>query len=668
MVELCVFAGTSEGRRLVEFLRDQPVRVHVCVATEYGEALIPAGDNVDTSAGRLDEAGMEALLGARRFDLVVDVTHPFATRASECIAAACARTGTEYLRLNRAPDVRADGAVCVGSVREAAEYLAAHPGNALLTTGAKELAPYAAVKGFSERFYVRVLPARASLEACEAAGFPPAHVIAMQGPFSVELNEAMLRAVRAEYLVTKDSGDSGGFGEKLEAARRAGAKCVVIGRPAQPDGLDYAGVIRNLTGRYGLRSRREVAVVGVGMGMPGTMTREAGEALEKSECLIGAARMLEAAAPYGKPGFAEVSPERIVECMRSHPEYRRFAVLLSGDPGFYSGAKKLLPLLAGDEVRVIPGLSTLQVLCARLGTAWDDAKALSLHGRPGSVVPDLKRFGKVFALLDGGDAVRRVCEDLIDAGMGDAFLGIGERLGYPDEKITRGSALELREYECAPLCAVLLERPAERRPLPVGLPDEAFLRQAGDGAEKPVPMTKSEVRALCISKLRLAEDAVVWDVGAGTGSVSVEVALNCPAGRVYAVECREDAAALIERNARRFALRNLTVVRGTAPQALGGLPAPTYAFIGGSSGNMREIVEAVLARNPGARIVATAIALETLAELADIAAGARDRRCEITQVTIARSKPAGRYHLMSGMNPVWLAALWRDDGGVESEG
>ena len=117
--------------------------------------------------------------------------------------------------------------------------------------------------------------------------------------------------------------------------------------------------------------------------------------------------------------------------------------------------------------------------------------------------------------------------------MGAARVGIGERLSYPDEKITRGTAAELVDYACAPLSAILLEHPAERSPLPIGLPDEAFLRQLGDGEQRAVPMTKSEVRALSIAKLGLTRDAVLWDVGAGTGSVSVEAALLCPEGRVF---------------------------------------------------------------------------------------------------------------------------------------
>ena len=652
MCEICVFAGTTEGRRLAELLIGQPVRVCACVATDYGEALIPHGENIEVLAGRLDEAAMVSLFEARRFDLVIDATHPFATVASRTIAAACLATGTEYLRLNRDGAVKDGGAVYVDSIDAAAAYLAGHEGAALLATGSKELTPYTRVPGYQERFYPRVLPMASSLEACAAAGFSPAHIIAMQGPFSIDMNVATLKAIGAKDLVTKESGKSGGFQEKLEAARLAGARCVVIGRPEQADGMDFAQVVRRLMERYSIKTVRQIDVVGIGMGSRDTLTFEADAALRACDCVIGAKRMLEAVSDYGKPGFEEIAPARIAACMEAHPEYRRFAVVMSGDSGFYSGAKKLLRLLEGHHVRVLPGLSSMQVLCARFGLSWDDAHAISLHGRRGSAAAALRRWGKVFALTDGADAVKRICAELCGAGMGDAEVYVGERLSYPDERLTRGTAEALKNHECAPLSAVLLQRRTDAGVLSVGLPDEAFIR--GDGP-RAVPMTKSEVRAVSLSKLRLTEDAVVYDIGAGTGSVSVELALNCPLGQVYAIECREDAAALIEQNRLKFALGNLRVIRGMAPEAMEGLPAPTHAFIGGTGGNMGQIIEALLRMNPRVRVVVNAIALETVGEVAEIA-GRFDEH-EIVQISLARSRRAGGYHLMTGLNPIIVAAM-----------
>lgn len=667
MSEVCVFAGTTEGRRLLQFLAGQDVRVLACVATGYGERLIPEAANIEVSAGRLGEAGMVELLASRPFDEVIDATHPFATQVSQNIAAACAATGIACTRLSRG-DAAADGdAILVDSIVAAAEFLSRHPGNALLTTGTRALEPFTRVPGFQERLYARVLPMEDSLRACAEAGFAPSHVIAMQGPFSVEMNAATLKAARADWLVTKASGDGGGFAEKMEAARLTGARCVVVGRPEQAGGLSFAETVARLTARYGLRDVREIDVLGVGMGGAGTLTFEAAGALEACDCLIGAPRLLEALSRFGKAAFAEISPERIVGTIADHPEYRRVAVAMSGDTGFFSGTKRLLPLLAGHRVRVLPGLSSMQVLCARLGTTWDDVRAISLHGRAGSAVPDVLRYGRVFVLTDGADALRRVCADLCAAGLGDARIAVGQRLSYPDEAILMGTAATLCDAECAPLSALLIEYPAKPAPLPVGLPDTAFLREAeADG--RIVPMTKSEVRAVSISKLKLTEDAVVWDVGAGTGSVSVEAALLCPRGRVWAVECREDAANLIEKNARRFALRNLEIVRGRAPEALLDLPAPTHVFIGGSGGSLREIVEAALEKNPRARIVENAIAMESVAALTRLMDETGFDEAEIVQLSVARGKKVGGYRLMEGLNPVWIGVMQNHGGGEAHEG
>ena len=662
MSEICLFAGTSEGRRLAEYLKDRPVRVLACVATEYGETLVPRAENIEISAGRMDGEAMRTLFEARRFDVVIDATHPFATVASRTISEACEATGLHYLRMNREAAEAAEDAVYVDSIAGAAEYLADHPGKALLATGSKELAPYAAVEDYRERFYPRVLPMTSSIEACAAAGFSPAHIIAMQGPFSVEMNVATMKGIGASYLVTKDSGDAGGFREKLEAARQAGAKCVVIGRPEQLSGMSYGQVVAWLQERYGFSHEREVDVIGIGMGSRKTMTIEADAALRECDCVIGARRMLEAVERYGKPAYAEIAPDKIAAVIAGHPEYARVAVVMSGDSGFFSGTKKLLPLMEGSRVRVIPGLSSMQVLCARLGVSWDDAKAISLHGRAGSIVPAVIEHGKVFALTDGADAVSKICRDLVDAGMGDVRIAVGERLSYPDERVTRGYAKDLIDFECAPLSAMIAEHPDHpkmSKALCVGLDDEAFARNLGGDGARAVPMTKSEARAVSLSRMRLADDAVVYDIGAGTGSVSVELAINCPRGHVYAVECREDAANLIGENARRFRLRNLTVVRGSAPEAMADLPAPTHAFIGGSSGNMEAIIECLLAKNPSVRIVINAIAVETVGDIAEIIRKYRFDDSEIVQLSVARSRKAGSYHLMTGLNPIWIAAMQR---------
>lgn len=230
---LRVFAGTTEGRLLCERFAARGIAARAYAATEYGGELLGDLPGIEVHAGRLDERAMEDELSGAR--IVVDATHPFASLASRNIRAAAEAVGARYVRLRREADALPDDVAVVGSIAEAARMLARVEGRALLTTGSKELAPYTEVEGFEERFFVRVLPTADAVGKCADAGFPPSHVIGMQGPFSRELNAAMLRQVGATWLVAKDSGSPGGTGEKIAAARDVGARCIIIARPDEPE-------------------------------------------------------------------------------------------------------------------------------------------------------------------------------------------------------------------------------------------------------------------------------------------------------------------------------------------------------------------------------------------------------------------------------------------------
>ncbi len=645
MYKLCVFAGTTEGRELVEFLCRQNLHVYACVATEYGQTLLEARENLTVSAARLTKEEMTALFLQERFDLVADATHPYASAVTENIAAACLESGTEYLRVLRSGANLPEDCVFLENIEEAVDFLSGVEGKILLTTGSKELHKFAPIRDFSERVYARVLPMEESLRLCAEAGVKKDHILAMQGPFSEEMNAAMLRMTGARYLVTKDTGKVGGFDEKIAAARLTGAQPVVLGRPPQKAGARYEEALALLCERFGLNFRPQVSVVGIGPGSAEAMTLEVRAALSGAKCVIGAKRMVEATAAQGQAQILAIAPEEIAAFIRKNPYAGPFAVVMSGDVGFFSGAKKLLPLLQECEVRILPGLSSLVYLCAKLGTSYEDVVCVSAHGRQESILPQIRRHRRVFALLGGENGAGKLCAQLTAAGFSSVRVAVGEKLSYPDETITYGAAEDLAQREFRALSAVLIENPAPRA-ASFGLPDEAFLR-----AER-VPMTKSEVRALCLSKLALPEDAIVWDIGAGTGSVSVEMALQAPFGRVYAAECKEEAISVLRENCRRFGAENVMPVFGFAPEICRDLPAPTHAFVGGSSGNLRQILDLLLEKNPAVRIVATAIALETVAELT--ACMPRFERAEAVCVSIARSNKVGAYHLMAGQNPIYI--------------
>lgn len=412
-------------------------------------------------------------------------------------------------------------------------------------------------------------------------------------------------------------------------------------------------------------NKQKISLVGIGMGTALTMTAQAEEAVRSADCLIGARRMLEAVrdldAAAGKPALAEYRGEEILSYIRSHPEYREIAVLLSGDTGFHSGAKTLGGLLGSElpecETQMIPGIASVVYLAARLNTSWEDAALVSLHGKDEDFIRTVSRNRKTFLLLGGRDAGTRALERLREYEMDEIMIHAGRRLSYPDERIVSGTIQQISEEDVDGLCVVLAENPSPDLSACCHVPDDAFIR--GN-----VPMTKEEVRAVSIAELRLTKNAVVYDIGAGTGSVSVEAALSGTDIRVYAVEKNPEAVSLIGENRKKFRADGIRIISGEAPEALEGLEAPTHVFIGGSSGNLKEILKTVLDRSPEARIVVNAISLETVSEVMEAEKEGLLKDARITQIMASRARKLGRYHLMTGQNPVYIiSAGGRSDAG-----
>lgn len=393
-----------------------------------------------------------------------------------------------------------------------------------------------------------------------------------------------------------------------------------------------------------------VTLIGMGSGTPELLTAQGLAALQSADLIIGAKRLLEHL-PTGctENRKALYKPENILSCLSEFPAANA-ALLYSGDTGFYSGASKLLPMLRafGISARVLPGISSVQLLSAAIGRPWQDWKLVSAHGCACDPAAEcLTAEGRpVFFLTGGTETPATLCAKLADVGLGDAHAIIGENLGTPQEHLAFGTAQTLAANACAPLSVLLIEHtvlPARRIS---GFPDDVFIR--GE-----VPMTKQEVRAAALAKLAVRPTDTLWDVGAGTGSVSVELALAAPRGHVYAVECAPDACALIRQNREKFYAYNLSLIEGSAPQVLADLPAPDAVFIGGTKGSMAEVVDAALAKNPNARLCISAIALETLS--AAIAALAAHRQtAEVTQLAVSRTRPAGKLHLLMANNPIFL--------------
>ena len=654
MYKVIVFAGTTEGYEISRFLSENQLLVLACVATEYGSKSLQENSCLHVQAGRLDEQQMRDLFFREKPELVLDATHPYAAEVTQNIRKACEETGVSYTRILRTGSEQ-QNAVYVRDAKEAAEYLEGTEGNVLLTTGSKELAVFTSVSDYNKRLFARVLSLPSVIESCQALGFEGRNLIAMQGPFSKELNQAMLEQYQCKYLVTKDSGKAGGFLEKIQAAEALGVTAVIIGRPLAEEGLSLKECRHMLIERYGLKKEQNVTLLGIGMGSIGTLTLEGREAVRSADLIVGARRMVDAVRLPGQDFLYEYRSREIAAYLAEHPEYTKVVVALSGDVGFYSGAKKLVELL-GPETKMICGISSVVYFMSKIGLSWDDAKIVSAHGKTCNLISLIRENRKVFAILGTNDGVRNLAEKLTFYGMGDVILHVGENLSYDNEKILSKQAKELVSYEGDPLSVICAYNPgAEPEPATHGLSDEEFIRGKA-------PMTKTEVRTVSLAKLKLSKDAVCYDIGAGTGSVSVEMALRASEGEVYAIEKKEDALALLAQNKKKFALDHMYIIPGTAPEALEELPVPTHAFIGGSSGNMKEIVELLIKKNPQVRIVINCITLETVGEaLGCIRELAKQEGCEceneIVQLCVSRSKNIGRYHMMMGENPIYIITV-----------
>lgn len=646
MKQVFVFAGTTEGYEIADYLQQRQVTVQAYTATKYGGRSLREDAYLTIRSERLTAREMQEEIQTHSPQLVIDATHPYAAEVTKNIQSACANSDCPYLRLLRGKDDQQTGTVYVEDIAQAVSYLAHTDGNILLTTGSKELKAFTALPDYQNRLYARVLSLPSVISACAALGLEGKHLLGMQGPFSKELNVALLRQYRCKYLVTKDTGKQGGFLEKYEAALECGCTPVVIGRPTKETGFSMTEIKNLLKERLGLFTPPFITLAGIGMGAPATMTAEVKDTCQKADVIIGAKRLADAAALPGQPVYYAYDSEEIAAYIKAHPEYERIVIALSGDVGFYSGATKLIQRLQISEI--LCGISSLAYFMAKIGLSWEDARLTSAHGRSCNLAAEIRRYPKVFSILGTKDGVADLARKLVEFDMGEVLLYVGEYLSYPQEKIFHKPAHALINYPGNALSVICAIHPgAQKSPATHGLPDTAFLRGKA-------PMTKEEVRAVSLAKLRLYEDSICYDVGAGTGSVAVEMALRTIKGTVYAVEKNPEAVALLRENRRKFALEHLHIIEGIAPKVLENVESPTHAFIGGSSGNLADIMEILLQKNKKVRIVINCITLETVTEALAAIKSLHFSYVDIAQVSVAKSKNVGCYHMMMGENPIYI--------------
>ena len=426
----------------------------------------------------------------------------------------------------------------------------------------------------------------------------------------------------------------------------------------------------------------EICLAGIGMGSKDGQTQEVQHAIETADILLGAERMIErySAKIEKRPYYMTEQILPYLEQLQKNglteqKDPLRVTVLFSGDTGFYSGCRKLYVALqetvaAGAlnaGVRILPGISSVATLAARVGESYEDAAILSMHGKKlNRLSATVESHEKVFLLTSGSEDIRKIGHLLAEAGLTDCEVIAGYQLSYPEESIrilTPGQCEEITEeglYTC------LIRNPHwQPERLTHGRADTCFLRDASGTEEKlrRTPMTKEEVREVSICKLNLTQNAVVYDIGSGTGSVAIEIA-GVPGGvQVYAIERKPEAVELLRKNRAHFHMDNIQIIEAAAPEGLEELPVPTHAFIGGSGGRLIDILQVLYRKNPHMRIVINAISMETIAELKEVLDTFPMEEEEILQMQVSRVKKLLSYHLPQAENPVWICSFtFRETG------
>jgi precorrin-6Y C5,15-methyltransferase (decarboxylating) len=395
-----------------------------------------------------------------------------------------------------------------------------------------------------------------------------------------------------------------------------------------------------------------VLVVGVGAEGPAGLAAAIHERIARADQLWGGQRLLDHWADH--PADKVTIGANVAELVQRLPERgdRRVVILASGDPGFYGIVGTLLRYLPPEDLEIIPHVSSLQLAFARAGLAWNEAIFTSAHARPlAEVVGWAKRVPRLGVLTDRQHTPALIAQTLLDAGLTDCRAIVAENLGRPDERLTDTRLVALPEMSFGLLNVLLLIRDEAWQPRPVfaSRPDAAYAHRRG-------LITKADVRALSLARLAVRAADVIWDIGAGSGAVSVEMAELAWRGQVFAVEHDAENIGFIRENCRRFGALNVTVVEGRAPAALADLPRPAAVFIGGTGGEMAGILQKVgQSVQPGGRIVMNLATLENLNEALDLMASL-GWSPQVTQVNLAQGQAIAGLTRLAPLNPVFIVS------------
>lgn len=407
---------------------------------------------------------------------------------------------------------------------------------------------------------------------------------------------------------------------------------------------------------------KNINLVGIGLGNPNLLTKAAISALERSSVIIGAKRIVDSVKEDfpNKKYFTEYNTDKIIEIIRENMDSET-AVVFSGDISLFSGSLKLFDKLKDlveekdfkdCNINTFPGISSLSYLCAKSNTDISKVKILSFHGKEELLYHNIDSNEFTFIITSKGEGVKEICRKLIAFGFFDLDIILGENLSYENERITKAKASKIIEMEISDLNCMLISNPDADKSISIGLPDEVFARDK-------VPITKSEVRAVIMSKLDVCPNSICYDIGAGSGSISIEMSRLAYEGKVYAIEKNPLAVELIKKNIHNFSAENIELIHAKAPEGLDNILDADKIFIGGSGGELISMMEMIFTSKKNPTIVISAITMETIAQITNIVKLARQKGydTEITAVNVSKSKEVGPYNMMIAQNMVFIGVI-----------
>lgn len=400
-----------------------------------------------------------------------------------------------------------------------------------------------------------------------------------------------------------------------------------------------------------------INLVGIGLGNPELLTKAACNAISKSDIVIGAKRIVDSIRSdfVGKKFFLEYNTEKIADIINSNTG-SEIAVIFSGDISLFSGSSKLferLKAFKNCKINTFPGISSLSYLCAKTNIDISKVKILSFHGKDELLYHNIDSNEYTFIITSKGEGAKEICRKLISFGFFELDVTLGENLSYDDERITTAKPGDFLDMDISDLNCMIIYNPDSDKAISFGLHDEVFARDK-------VPITKSEVRAVILSKLNISSDSICYDIGAGSGSVSIEMAGLAYEGKVYAVEKNPVAVELIKKNIHNFNAENIELIFAKAPEGLDHILEADKIFIGGSGGELNTVMDIIFASQKHPTIVISAITLETVAQITDILKKSKEYGydTEVTAINVSKSKEVGPYNMMMAQNMVFIAKLW----------